>query len=67
MIFVASGGIHISGLGVLHLGIFFRTILHIHFNENSLGVVFELYGFGDDICGLVLGLHTHKEEKNILI
>jgi len=66
-VFVASGGISISGLGVGHVGIFVGTGLHFRFGKNSFGFVLGLHGFDDGICGLVLGLHTHKEEYNILI
>jgi hypothetical protein len=59
-VFVASGGIPTSGLGVRHVGIFVGTRLHFRFSENALGswgFMGLLMGFG-----LVLGFHTHKEE-----
>ena len=58
--FVAQGGIPTRGQGVKHVGIFLGTKLAFFFSENLLG--FEwIHGFGDGICGLVSGLHTHKK------
>jgi hypothetical protein len=61
LIFVASEGIPTRGQGVRHVGIFVVTILSFHFGENPLGFERRIHGFGDGLCGLVLGLHTHKE------
>jgi hypothetical protein len=61
-VFVASGGIPTSGLGVGHVGIFVGTRLHFRFGENALGFVLGFHGFDDGRCGLGLGLHTHKDE-----
>jgi hypothetical protein len=49
------------------VGIIIDTTLHFHFGENGLGMELGLHGIVDGICGLVLGLHTHIEEYNILI
>jgi hypothetical protein len=49
------------GKGVRHVGIFVGIILAFRFGENPLGFGWGLHGFGDGICGLVLGIHTHKE------
>ena len=48
-------------LGVGHVGIIVDTISHFRFGENPLIFEWELHGFGDGLCGLVLELHTHKE------
>ena len=60
--FVASGNIPTRGHGVRHVGIFVGTKLHFHFRENALGFVLGFHGFGNGLCGLVQGLHIHKEE-----
>jgi hypothetical protein len=44
-------------LGVGNVGI---TTSHFWFSENPLGFEWRIYGFGDEICGLALGLHAHK-------
>ena len=48
-------------LGVGHVGIIVITTSQFHFGENPLGFEWGIHGFGDEICGLVLGLHTHKK------
>jgi hypothetical protein len=30
--------------------------------KNTLGFMLGFHGFDDGLCGLVLGLHTHKDE-----
>jgi hypothetical protein len=45
--------------GVRHVGIIVGTRLHFSFGENALGMKLGLHGFGDGLCGFVLGLHTH--------
>jgi hypothetical protein len=49
-------------LGVRHVGILAGTSLHFPLGENPLGMKLGLHGFVDELYGLVLGLHTHKEE-----
>jgi hypothetical protein len=48
-------------LGIGHVGIIVGTTSHFLFGEKPLGFEWGLYGFGDGLCGLVLGLHTHKK------
>jgi hypothetical protein len=48
-------------LGVGHVGIIVGTTSHFRFGENPIGFEWEADCFGDGICGLVLGLHTHEE------
>jgi hypothetical protein len=60
--FVASRGIPTRGYGVMHVGIFVGTRLHLRFSENALGIRLGPHGLGDGPCGLVLGLYTHKGE-----
>jgi hypothetical protein len=48
-------------LGVGHVGIVVGTTSHFRFGENPLGFEWELHGFGDGLCELVLGLQTHME------
>jgi hypothetical protein len=59
--FVASGRYSHMTLGVGHVGIVVGTISHLRFGENPLGFEWGLHGFGDELCGLMLGLQTHKE------
>ena len=59
--FVASGRYFHTTLGVRHVGIVVGTTSHFQFGENPLGFEWGIHGFDDGICGLVLGLHTHKE------
>ena len=47
--------------GFRHVVIFIGTILSFWFGEKTLGIEWEIHGFGYGFCGLVLGLHTHKE------
>jgi hypothetical protein len=61
LIFVALGWYSHMNLGVGNVGIIVGTTSHFHFGENPLGFEWGLHGFGDGLCGLVLGLHTHKE------
>jgi hypothetical protein len=61
LIFVASGRYSHMTLGVGHVGIIVGTTSHFRFGENPLGMKLGLHGFGDGICGFVLGLHTHKK------
>jgi hypothetical protein len=49
-------------LGVGHVGILVGTSLHFHLGENPLGMKLGFHEFVDGLYGLVLGLHTHKEE-----
>jgi hypothetical protein len=37
------------------------TTSYFRFGENPFGFEWGLNGFDDGICGLVLGLYTHKE------
>jgi hypothetical protein len=37
------------------------TTSHFWFGENLLGFEWGINGFGDDIFGIVLGIHIHKE------
>jgi hypothetical protein len=67
LIFVASGGIPTRGCGVRHVGIFIGTKLLFPFSEHSIGMRLGPHWLVDEICGLMLGFHTHKEEFNILI
>jgi hypothetical protein len=67
LFFVALGGIPTSIHGFRHVGIFFGTISQFVLSENTLGVELGIHGFGDGLCGIVLGFHTHKEELNIII
>jgi hypothetical protein len=62
MLFVASGGIPTSGLGVGHVGIFVGTTLDFCLVKTPLDWSLGLHGLVDGIWGLVLGCHTHKEE-----
>ena len=48
-------------LGVGNVGIVMGTTSNFLFGENPLVFEWGLHGFDDGICGLVLGLHTHKE------
>ena len=48
-------------LGVGHVGMIVATTSHFSFVEKPLGFELGIHGFGDGICGIVLGLHTHKE------
>jgi hypothetical protein len=48
-------------LGVGHVRILMGTLSHFLFRENPLVFEWGIHGFGDGICGLMLGLHTHKE------
>jgi hypothetical protein len=48
-------------LGVRHVGIVGGTTSHFWFGENPLGMKLGLHGFGDGVCGFMLGLHTHKK------
>jgi hypothetical protein len=48
-------------LGVGHVGIIVGTTSHFRFGKPPLVFEWGIHGFGDEICGLVLGLHTHKE------
>jgi hypothetical protein len=66
-VFVASGDIPTRSHGVKHVGIFVGTRLLFRFGENAPRMKLGLHGFGDELCGLVLGFYTHKEELNILI
>jgi hypothetical protein len=61
LIFVASNMYSHMTLDIGHVGIVMGTTSHFQFGENSLGFEWGLHGFGDGLCGLVLGLHTHKE------
>jgi hypothetical protein len=47
-------------LGVGHVGIVMGTTSHFHIGV-KLRFEWGLHGFGDGICGLVLGLQNHKE------
>jgi hypothetical protein len=48
-------------LGVGHVGIVVDTTSHFPFGENPLVFEWGFHGFDDELCGLVLRLHTHKE------
>jgi hypothetical protein len=48
-------------LGVEHVGIIMGITSHFQFGENPLGLDWGLHGFGDGLCGIVLGIHTQKE------
>jgi hypothetical protein len=48
-------------LGFGHVQIIVGTASHFCFGEKSLGFEWGIHGFGDGICGFVLGIHTHKE------
>jgi hypothetical protein len=61
LIFVASGMYSHMNLSFGHVGIIVGTTSHFRFGEKPLGFEWGIHGFGDEICGLVLGLHTHKE------
>jgi hypothetical protein len=61
LIFVALGRYYHMNLGVGHVGIVVDTTSHFHFGENPPGFEWGIHGFDDGICGIVLGLHTHKE------
>ena len=60
MIFVALSRYSHITIGVEHVGIFVGTTSHFLFGENPLVFEWGLHGFDDGICGLLLGLHTHK-------
>jgi hypothetical protein len=62
--FVDLGGIPTSIHGYRHVGFFIGTILLFFFGENFLGMKLGLHGLND---GLVLGLHTHMKEYNIIV
>jgi hypothetical protein len=55
LIFVASNKYSHMTLGVGHVGITVDTTSHFQFGENPLGFEWGLHGFGDGLCGLVLG------------
>jgi hypothetical protein len=59
--FCSFGKYSHMNLGVGHVGIIMGTTSHFQFGENPLGFEWGIHGFGDGLCGLVLGLHTHKE------
>jgi hypothetical protein len=59
--FCSFGQVFSRALGVGHVGIVVGTTLHSSFGENPIGMKLGLHGFGDGICGFVLGLHTHKK------
>jgi hypothetical protein len=61
LVFVALGRYSHITLGVGHVVIIVGTTSHFQFGENPSGFEWEIHGFGDGICGLVLGIHTHKE------
>ena len=61
LILVASGRYSHMNLGVGNVGIIMGTTSHFRFGENSLVFEWGIHGFGDEICRLLLGLHTHKE------
>ena len=61
LIFVASCMYSHVTLSVGHVEIVMGTTSHFQFGENPIGFEWGLHGFDDGICGLVLGLHTHKE------
>jgi hypothetical protein len=61
LILVASGRYSHMNLGVGNVGIVMGTTSNFLFGENPLGFEWGIHGLGDGICGLVLGLHTHKE------
>jgi hypothetical protein len=61
LIFVAFEGIPTRCQGVKHVGIFISTRFTFHLVKTPLGFEWGIHGFGDGIYGLVLGLHTHKE------
>jgi hypothetical protein len=61
LIFVASNRYFHMTLGIGHVGIVVSTTSHFRFGENPLGFQRGLHEFGDELYGLVLGLHTHKE------
>jgi hypothetical protein len=48
-------------LGLGHVGIIVGITSHFMFGENPLVFEWGIHGFGDGLCGLVLGLHIHKE------
>jgi hypothetical protein len=54
-VFVASGGIPTSGLGVRHVGIFVGTTLHFHFGENPLDLSWGFMGLLMGFVGLCWG------------
>jgi hypothetical protein len=60
-IFSASRRYSHMTIGVGHVGIIMGTTSYFQFGENPLGFEWVINGFDDGICGLVLGLHTHKE------
>jgi hypothetical protein len=62
LIFVASGGIPTRGQGARHVGIFVGTNFSFHFSEIGLRMRLGPHGQADEIFGLVMGCHTHKEE-----
>jgi hypothetical protein len=61
LIFVVSYNYSHMILGVGHVGIVVGTTSHFRFGGNPLGFEWGIHGFGYGLCGLVLGLHTHKE------
>jgi hypothetical protein len=48
-------------LGVGNVGIVMGTASQFQFGENPLGMQLGIHGFGDGLCGFLLGLHTHKK------
>ena len=48
-------------LGVVNVGIVVGTTSHFRFGKKPLSFEWGIHGFGDGLCGLVLGLHTRKE------
>jgi hypothetical protein len=59
--FCSFGQVLSHDLGVGHVGIVVGTMSHFRFGENPLGFEWGIHGFGDGLCGLMLGLHTQKE------
>jgi hypothetical protein len=48
-------------IGVGHVEIIMVTTSHFRFGENPLGMKLGLHGFGNGLCGFVMGLHTQKK------
>jgi hypothetical protein len=61
LICVASEMYSHMTLGVGHVGIIMGTTSHFQYGEKPLEFVCGIHGFDDGLCGLVLELHTHKE------
>jgi hypothetical protein len=61
LIFLALSKNSQMTVGVGNVEITVGTTSHFHFGEKPLAFEWWIHGFGDGLCGLVLGLHSDKE------